>query len=374
MKKKFDNTLSDSQGTDILPVDPSKFDLTRYSEYEGSLLERCRAFQENSAGVLVYRRFRVPQVFSYGCRDMRLSLSLQLGALNESMKYKADVPNFLEPWYGIGLLASAFGKEYRWEKNNAPAIDKPFESLEDALKGEIVPIHETSIGKNNLEMIEYFLDATKGKLPVSFSDMQSPLNAASFLIETNNFYLSFYEEPEKLKEMIAKLSNLSLEFCQKQFTLIGDAIALPGHGFASSRAFKSLGMSCDIIYNLPGDLYYEFESKRIEQIYNPFGGLAFHSCGNWSEKIEDVKKFKNFKMVDGAFSPETDPDSNMLQPFLNSLRNTGITLNARMVGDSNSLTEQISGEDLKGMKIIFVSYCKTPKDQENFYNFIHTSE
>ncbi len=372
MKKLFDNTLSDAQGTEILPINPDKFDLIRYSEYEQSLLERCQTFQEDSSGVLVYRRFRVPQVFSYGCRDMKLSLALQLAALNESMKYKADVPNFLEPWYGIGLLAGAYGKEYRWEKNNAPAIDKPFATLDEALKSEIVPIHETSIGKHNLEMIEYFIDATKGKLPVSFADMQSPLNAASFLIETNNFYLSFYEEPEKLRELIIKLTNLSIEYNQKQMDLLRDVLALPGHGFASCRTFTDLGMSCDIIYNLPGDLYLEFESEGIERISAPFAGTAFHSCGNWSEKIEDVKKLKNLKMVDAAFSPETDPDSNMLNPFLKRLRNTGISLNARMVGDSGSLLEIVRNEDLQDMKIIFVSYCKTPEDQEIFYNFIRS--
>ena len=66
---------------------------------------------------------------------MKTSLELQLGALNESMKYKADIPNFLEPWYGIGIITSAFGLDYIWhEEGQAPVTRPPFNSIKEALK------------------------------------------------------------------------------------------------------------------------------------------------------------------------------------------------------------------------------------------------
>lgn len=91
----FDYRSADSQGTLVEPINPKDFDIDEYCEYESLLLDRCRKFWEGNSGVLVYRRFRVPEVFSYGCRDMKRSLELQLAALKESMKYKADIPNFL---------------------------------------------------------------------------------------------------------------------------------------------------------------------------------------------------------------------------------------------------------------------------------------
>ena len=30
-------------------------------------------------------------------------------------------PNFLEPWYGIGVVAGAFGVPYVWKEGQAPA-------------------------------------------------------------------------------------------------------------------------------------------------------------------------------------------------------------------------------------------------------------
>jgi hypothetical protein len=32
--------------------------------------------------------------------------------IEKSMKYRADIPNFVVSWYGIGTIASAFGIDY----------------------------------------------------------------------------------------------------------------------------------------------------------------------------------------------------------------------------------------------------------------------
>jgi hypothetical protein len=118
---KFDTTSNDSQGTSVLPIDPKEFNLEDYAAYASELDQRVKKFSESDRGILVYRRFRVPEVFSSGSRDMQRSLALQLSALQTSMFYKADVPNFLEPWYGIGSTAAAFGAEYIWQPGQAPA-------------------------------------------------------------------------------------------------------------------------------------------------------------------------------------------------------------------------------------------------------------
>ena len=154
---KFDTTLRDSQGTEVVPVEPEKFDLDAYADYEAELLDRNRAFVDADQGLLVYRRVRANGVFYDKCRDYRESLALQLGALKSSMAYKADIANFLEPWYGIGYIASCFGSRYIWLPEQAPSVHAKFDSAQaivDAYKaGNCVPIAETPEGKYNLEMI-----------------------------------------------------------------------------------------------------------------------------------------------------------------------------------------------------------------------------
>jgi len=284
-EKDFDSSNPDSQGTRVAPVDPGNFDIEAYCDYEAALLEANQAFWEAPHGVAVYRRFRAPEVFAYGCRDMHKSLALQLGGLTASMQYRADIPNFLEPWYGIGAVAAAFGLDYRWEEGNAPAITTTFKSLDEALSQEVMPVAQTPIGKYTLEMIAYFLDQTQGRIPMSPGDMQAALNVASFMLDSECFYTSLVFNPAGIKQLLAKITDLTIQFIQRQMELIGDAVALPGHGFASSRRFAGLGLSSDVMVNISNDHYKEFELPCIARIGAEFGGAVFHSCGNWALKI-----------------------------------------------------------------------------------------
>jgi hypothetical protein len=369
--EKFDYKRNDSQGTPVEPIDPKSFDVEGYRDYEARLLEENRRFWMAKEGVQIYRRFRVPEVFSYACKDMKQSLSLQLAGLQQSMEYKADVANFLEPWYGIGTIASAFGLDYIWKEGQAPATSPPFASVQEALDHDPVPVESTSIGKHTLEMIEYFLDMTRASIPLSLADTQSPFNVASYLIETNAYYMSVFDCPEELKQLLDRITELGIQFTRKQQELIGDALVNPGHGFASSREYEGIGMSDDNMMMLSPDQYVEIEAPANAKFGNAFGGPVFHSCGNWSGKIDAVKQIDNLKMVDGAFSKETDPDANPVEPFPEKFSESGIVVNARIVGSEEAVIEKVEKLWKPGMKLIVVTYCERPEEQERVYEKIH---
>ncbi|MFW5944574.1 MAG: uroporphyrinogen decarboxylase family protein, partial [Bacteroidota bacterium] len=305
------------------------------------------------------------------CRDMKQSLEWQLGGLSKSMDYKADIPNFIEPWYGIGTIASAFGIDYQWESGQAPAFRPPFQSVDEALEKELIPVEETAIGQHTLQMIEYFMDRTQGKLPVSPTDTQASLNADSFLVDTNNFFMEFIMNPEGLKRLLDKLTDLTISFTKKQMDLLGGALALPGHGFASSRKWEGLGVSSDVISMISPEDYKTFEVPCIKRIGDAFGGSVFHSCGQWADKIEGVNSIPNLIMVDAAFSEETDPDPNPCEPFRDAFAGTNVVVNARIVGDSDVVAEKVRKLWKPGMKLIVVTYCETPEEQEKAYDKIH---
>jgi hypothetical protein len=371
MKSEFDYSIADSQGSEVKLIEPQEFDIGAYHDYAVSLRQRCSNFWNSKSGIAVYRRFRVPQVFSYGCNDMKLSLALQLGALRESMKYTADIPNFLEPWYGIGTVASAFGVDYEWPDGQAPAIRPPFKSVQEALNCNLRPIEETAIGKNTLSMIEYFIEKTKGMIPISLTDTQSPLNTASLIIDNNSLFMSFFDCPGDLKKLLQVITDLLIGFTEKQIELIGESLVYPGHGFASSTVFTGLGMSDDVMLMLSENQFVEFELEILSRAGQPFGGVAFHSCGNWSPKAEAVKKIIGLIMADGAFTSQTDPNPNMPELISDNFAGTNIIINARMVGSEEVVLEKVSQLYKPGTKLIAVTYCKTPHEQKNLYEKIH---
>jgi uroporphyrinogen decarboxylase-like protein len=371
MSKKFDIKNADSQATAVTPLKPENFDLEGYAAYAHKLDQRCKAFSEKKSGVLVYRRMRVAECFSYGCKDMEGSLNAQLGVLKASMDFKTDVPNFLEPWYGIGTIASAFGGDYVWLKGQAPALEPRFKSLDEALLINPTPVKDTKIGKFTLEMIEYFMEQTNGQLPVSFTDTQSPLNMISHLLPMDDFLLQTILAPDSVLKFLDILADLSIDFNKEQYKLIGDALASPGHGFASSRVWKGLGMSDDNALMISPEDYLRLASPSVLKICNEMRGPVFHSCGDWEQWINAVLQIPGLLMADGAFSPETDPGSIEKLESYHAFANTGIVLNARIVGDLDTITERVKRLWTPGMKLIVVTYCQTPEEQAEAHDRIH---
>lgn len=370
----FDTALKDSQSTVVETIAPERFDVEAYAEYEALRLPRMQEFMKAQKGMLVYRRVRANGVFYDRCADYRQSLALQLGALQKSMDFEADVPNFLEPWYGIGYISSCFGGTYRWRSDQAPEVAPLFESAEEVLNASSVPIAQTKEGKYILETIEYFLDKTRGKLPISFSDVQSPLNMLGHLIPATNLFLEILDCPDTVKKAALKVSSLLIEFLKEQKKLIGTALANPGHGFASSRMFSGIGMSDDNSIMLDPADYLELFSQADEQIGLVNGGVGYHSCGNWSNRIDMVQSIPGVVVADGAFSIKTDPSPNDLTHFTGKLNSGKIVLNARAVGTAEEVLpifQQLWGN---GRKMIAVSYCTTPEEQKDLYQKLHALE
>ena len=370
-EESFDQMSADVQATPAEPVSPEAFDFEAYADYEASLLERCRAFWKAVSGVLVWRRMRTAEVFTWGCRDMKASLESQLGGLKKSMEFKADVPNFLVPWYGIGTVASAFGADYIWKEKQAPAIRPMFDSVKEALYYRPVPVSQTRIGRHTLEMIDYFLDKTGGRVPISLTDTQSPLNIACNIVEMSSFFIEMLDDPQAVKTLLNRIAGLLVEFTHEQVGRIGDALVWPGHGYSSCRCFEGLGMSDDNALMISGRQYLELAAGPVEHAGEPFGGSGFHSCGNWSDKVEMVKKIAGLRMVDGAFSAATDPTPNPPEPFAEAFANTGIVVNARIVGGPEIIAKSVRRLWKPGMKLIVVTYCQSPDEQAQAYDSIY---
>ena len=131
MTTTFNNTLKDAQALPVTPIEPRDFDLARFEAHATEADQRYADFLSKSSGLAVWQRVRVGEVFRDACRDMRESLRLQLGGLLKSLDYTTDAPMYLEPWYGIGTTASAFGAEYEWFEGQAPAVRPLYRSSAD---------------------------------------------------------------------------------------------------------------------------------------------------------------------------------------------------------------------------------------------------
>jgi hypothetical protein len=173
--KGFDVSSKDSQAMPVTPVEPRDFDFERFEAHARDCDARYAQFMTAKQGVAVWQRVRVGEVFRDGCRDMRQSLRWQLGGLTKSLDYLSDSPTYLEPWYGIGTTIAAFGGEYQWHEDQAPAVRPLFASVDEVVDLTPRDFDTVPIMHYTIDTIEYFLQATRGRLPISWTDLQNPL-------------------------------------------------------------------------------------------------------------------------------------------------------------------------------------------------------
>lgn len=372
MSEKFDTSKKDSMATPVLPVEPARFELARYAEFAAAADQRYAAFLAKDEGVAVWQRVRVGEVFRDACRDMHGSLRLQLGALTRTMEFLTDAPTYLEPWYGIGTTAAAFGADYVWLPGQSPAVEPVYATIDD-VPGRLQPRapEEVPILRYTLDTITYFLEQTQGRVPVSWCDIQAPINIAGGIVDVSQFLAAFHEEPEKVKAILATVSDELIRFTRRQSDLIGAALARPGHGFASSRAGTGIGLSTDNLIMVSPAMFEEFCVADSARIGAAFGGTAIHSCGNWGRWIEAVKKIQNLTMVDGAFSPQTDPAYNRCEDFRDALAGTGVILHVRIVGDADEVISRVRRLWKPGLKLIVGTHLQGPREQHRVYHAIH---
>lgn len=355
----------------VEPVEPEAFDFDRFEAFVAEADQRYAEFLRKPRGVAMWQRVRVGEVFRDACRDMKLSLRLQLGGLTKAMDYLTDAPPYLEPWYGIGTTAGAFGAQYEWPPGQAPVVRPLYRTLDE------VPAQLTRLGnvapilQYTLDTIEYFMDETRRRVPISWCDIQSPINAVAGLVEITEFFVAMREQPERAKAILSILADEIIRFTKVQSALIGTALARPGHGFASARTGIGIGLSTDNLIMISPGMYTEFCAEHTARIGGEFGGVAIHSCGNWGRWLDAVKQIPNLIMVDGAFSPQTDPDPCNCEQFRDALTGTGIILQARIVGEPEEVLARVKRLWQPGMRLIVVTHLQDPKAQHNLYHAIH---
>lgn len=357
--------------TPVEPMDVADFDCARYEAFAAEADHRYAEFLRKPEGIAVWQRVRVGEVFRDQCRDMHQSLCWQLGGLTRTMDYLTDAPSYLEPWYGIGTAASAFGAEYEWLPGQAPAVRPVYASVDEV--PELTPreVADAPILRYTLDTIEYFLEHTQGRVPMSWCDIQSPINVAGGLVDITSFLLAFHDHPDRVKHILSILADEVIRFTRIQSELIGDALVRPGHGFASSRAGTGIGLSTDNLIMVSPAMFEEFCADHSARIGDSFGGTAIHSCGNWGRWLPAVKHIRNLTMVDGAFSPQTDPAYNCCEEFRDALADTGVVLHVRIVGDADEVLSRVKRLWKPGLKLIVTTHVQDPRAQHQLYHDIH---
>jgi hypothetical protein len=264
-----------------------------------------------------------------------------------------DLP-YLEPWIGVGVYATAFGSKYKWDTGSAPDTLYRYRNIEDIKNIETPEWRSSSIMRMIIESIDRMIELTNGELPIALTDTQSAQDTATLILETTEFLCGLYTDPEIIKKFLDSINRLIVNFSQVQIEHIGkERVAKPGHGFHGLPFLRGLGVSDDnMVFSSP-HLNETFSFPYNAELSVKFGGIAIHSCGNWTSTMKRISSIDGLYMIDFALiGHHTDTNPCSGQNIREAVGKSDLILKARVGTDIESALKQLLPIAEGGNKLI----------------------
>jgi len=274
----------------------------------------------------------------------------------------------MQPWFGTGLYANMFGCDYVWRVGEAPAVHYKYHDIDEIRNIEKPCWSKSEIANLVLDTIKYFKERTGNAIPIVWSDTQSASDTATLILDACETFSGCITEPETMMRFMKMINDLVIEFCQVQSDLIGDAIIHPGHTFASNNAFSGAAISDDNLAVASPDVNSRFNLVLDEEIGRAMGGVAIHSCGDYTHTMPLIKEVApSCVAIEVAVDHAYDPNPNDPVRVRDRIAGSGIHLQVRVTGETEEMIETIGKmlhPDLK--MIVLPRYVDLPTCKRNY--------
>jgi len=222
----------------------------------------------------------------------------------ESHLSKVDddtIPYFM-PWFGTGVLASAFGSDVIMAsgKGDDPAIQGIIiNEIKDIAGLKKIDPYNDGLMPKVLEFMEYA--KTHSDLPIGLTDMNSPLSTATQLCGYENLFIWMYEEPEAVKDLLTIITESLIDWVKLQKEIIGEPLD-SSNGLQGVWSPKGTGiwLSDDDIVSVGSKQYGEFIVPQYSKIFSAFGGGSLHFCGSGLHQADNILSIKDIKAVNNS--------------------------------------------------------------------------
>lgn len=235
-------------------------------------------------------------------RDHVYMLRTQVeGAVKHLTLVDDDFIPYFMPWFGTGVIASAFGCEVKLPDlpGNEPAITGyAVHKASDIAKLKLPDPQNSGLMPRVLEFIDYA--AASGELPVGLTDMNSPLSTAAQICGYENLFIWMYDEPDAVHELMEKVCEAFGQWVMVQKEHAGDAIRSSNGLQGVWSPDIGIWVSDDDLVSLSPDLYEEFVVPHYSRLFGRFGGASLHYCGKADHQLDPISKIDHVKAINNS--------------------------------------------------------------------------
>ncbi len=226
-----------------------------------------------------------------------------------------DVVPSVCPAFGVVGIPSAFGCEVVWWEDNLPAV-RPLAGLDP---GRILEMEKPSVRAGELgRVLEYtaeFVRKTGGRVPVRLTDIQGPLDSAALIVGHTEFLSLLSMNPAAAHHLLRLVTEFAIELVKAQREIVRES----GVEFVPSMFQPwmpdgfGVSVANDESVMISAGMHDEFSVPYLNILSEEFGGVAIHSCGDWTHQFTSLEKVRHLRGLE--FGASEAPYERVLEYF-----------------------------------------------------------
>jgi hypothetical protein len=218
--------------------------------------------------------------------------------------YDYGFPN-IKPNKGIGIVAAAFGCEFRVNNEADPWITALIreENAEDVYKLSLPDPVNNPVYQDAWKRLDYL--QSHSSIPLRVVNVPSPLITASLIWDYTSFVEATLEHPDEVHALLELVTEATIMYIREQFKRIKNLYSIRHEAWHSPRAVGRR-ISDDTAALLSPTLYREFGVRYNGRIAEAAGGIVIHSCGDVRNVVEAMMETPGLRGLDFTIPQVSD--------------------------------------------------------------------
>jgi uroporphyrinogen decarboxylase len=208
---------------------------------------------------------------------------------NQLIDIDDDFVPYLVPWFGTGVLPSAFGAQIDFPAKEDPVLNPRhyvIRSNEEIKTLHVIDPEKDGLMPRVLKCLKYM--KANSFLPVGITDCQGPLATANRLMGYEKFFYLMFDQPALVHRLMEVITESLIIWIKKQKEVIGEGLdECIGDQQIYTGDNIGIWISDDDAVLLSPKHYREFVVPYNTRILSKFNGGAIHYCGNANHQIDN---------------------------------------------------------------------------------------
>jgi hypothetical protein len=247
-------------------------------------------------------------------QDPAIDVRAQLQSIREQVEYleagrdigtgTANYPGMHLIHFGTGPLATAFGAQFIVREDEQPFFEPAVHTPEEVRRLRKPDLHRDGILPRILARIDYYNEATQGKIPLNVSDTAGPWSIATQIWHYEDMLEAIVTAPETVRYLLDLVTECIIEWNHIQVTRMARWSGKPGclpwpwhpHG---------TGIGDDTMVAVSPKAWEAFFLPYNNRLSREYGGAFYHCCMRYDTHFQSLLKTEGFMGFD-AFPEYND--------------------------------------------------------------------